>query len=142
MATLAGLGTIFRSSGIVRFVQGGVVKTFRCADSSNPVVDQLRISHEDYLDLVREIHKLPRRRETTCLDCKTSFSYLTLDTYVKCPDCGRQTKTRSFGGYNEPQDVIEAVLAWLGDGPTFDELMQRRNEFFDRELLDESLDDD
>ena len=29
LATLAGLGTIPRSSGIVRFVQGGVVKTFR-----------------------------------------------------------------------------------------------------------------
>ena len=30
MATIAGAGTISRSSGIVRFVQGGVVKTFRC----------------------------------------------------------------------------------------------------------------
>ena len=29
-ATIAGLGTIFCSTGIVRFVQGGVVKTFRC----------------------------------------------------------------------------------------------------------------
>ena len=28
-ATLAGLGTIIRNSGIVRFVYGGVVKTFR-----------------------------------------------------------------------------------------------------------------
>ncbi len=106
------------------------------------MVDQLRISHEDYLDLIRQIHKLPRRRETTCLDCKTTHSYLTLDTYVKCPECGRQTKTRSFGGYNEPQDVIEAVLAWLGEGPAFDELIRRRNEFFDHELLDESLDND
>ncbi len=26
LATIAGLGTIFRSSGIARFVQGGVVK--------------------------------------------------------------------------------------------------------------------
>ena len=32
LATLAGFGTISRSSDIVRFVQGGVVKTFRCAD--------------------------------------------------------------------------------------------------------------
>ena len=29
LATRAGLGRIFRSSGIVRFVQGSVVKTFR-----------------------------------------------------------------------------------------------------------------
>ena len=33
LATLAGLGTIFSNSGIVRFVQGGVVKTFRWASS-------------------------------------------------------------------------------------------------------------
>ena len=31
LATLARLGTIPRNSGSVRFVQGGVVKTFRCA---------------------------------------------------------------------------------------------------------------
>ena len=32
-------GTIFRSSGVARFVQGGVVKTFRCATSvkKNPM---------------------------------------------------------------------------------------------------------
>ena len=35
LATLAGFGTISRSSDIVRFVQGGVVKTFRCATQSN-----------------------------------------------------------------------------------------------------------
>ena len=29
LATLAGLGTISRNSDIARFVQGGVVKTFR-----------------------------------------------------------------------------------------------------------------
>ena len=34
LATRAGLGTIFRSSDIARFVQGGVVKTFRCADET------------------------------------------------------------------------------------------------------------
>ena len=37
LATLAGLGTMSRNSDIVRFVQGGVVKTFRCADSPTPM---------------------------------------------------------------------------------------------------------
>ena len=106
------------------------------------MVDQLRISRKDYLDLIRQIHKLPRTRETNCLDCGTTFSFLTLDTYIKCPNCSRQTKTRSFGAYNEPQEIIEAVLAWLGDGLAFDELIRRRNEFFDRELLLETEDDD
>ena len=31
LATRAGLGRITRSSGIGRFVQGGIVKIFRCA---------------------------------------------------------------------------------------------------------------
>jgi hypothetical protein len=31
LVTRAGIGTIFRSSNIARFVEGGVVKTFRCA---------------------------------------------------------------------------------------------------------------
>ena len=34
LATGHSLGTISRSSGITRFVQGGVVKTFRCATQS------------------------------------------------------------------------------------------------------------
>jgi hypothetical protein len=34
LSTRAGLGTISRSSGIVRFVQGGVVKTFRWASQA------------------------------------------------------------------------------------------------------------
>ena len=33
LANIAGIGTILRSSGIARFVQGGVVKTFRWADN-------------------------------------------------------------------------------------------------------------
>ena len=38
LATLAGLGTIFSNSGIVRFVQGGVVKTFRWTSQINRIV--------------------------------------------------------------------------------------------------------
>ena len=44
LATGHGLGTISRSSGIVRFVQGGVVKTFRCATYRNEILGH-RIFH-------------------------------------------------------------------------------------------------
>jgi hypothetical protein len=37
LATIAGLGTISGSSDIVRFVQGGVVKTFHCAPTGLPM---------------------------------------------------------------------------------------------------------
>ena len=37
LATIAGFGTISRSSGIVRFVQGGVVKTFRYPPNLPPI---------------------------------------------------------------------------------------------------------
>ena len=46
LATIAGLGTIFRSSGIARFVSGGVVKTFRCRDETNGLSAVSRIRHE------------------------------------------------------------------------------------------------
>ena len=39
MATLVGLGTIFRSSDSVRFVQGGVVKIFRWTPHTNRMAD-------------------------------------------------------------------------------------------------------
>ena len=38
LATRAGVGTIARSSCIARFVQGGVVKTFRCATQSMKII--------------------------------------------------------------------------------------------------------
>ena len=42
LVTRAGLGTISRSSDIARFVQGGVVKTFRCPDLPFTVGDVYR----------------------------------------------------------------------------------------------------
>ena len=48
LSTRAGLGTIFRSSGIVRFVQGGVVKTFRCTHE----MSQLQATIELTPDLI------------------------------------------------------------------------------------------
>ena len=105
------------------------------------MVDQLGISRDDYLEIIRQIHELPRTRDITCKKCEEPFAYLTLDIYAVCPKCSQQTKVRSFGAYMEPQDIIAAVLAWLGDGPSFDELVTRRNEFFDRDVLGESHDD-
>ena len=61
LATRAGLGTISRSSDVARFVQGGVVKTFRCATYRVTFVDPQRIQTRDELiafisDIVRD-HK-------------------------------------------------------------------------------------
>ncbi len=42
LATRAGVGTILRSSGITRFVYGGVVKTFRC--TTYPICVRLHTS--------------------------------------------------------------------------------------------------
>ncbi|SMP75742.1 hypothetical protein SAMN06265222_1201, partial [Neorhodopirellula lusitana] len=39
LATGVGFGTISGSSCIVRFVWGGVVKTYRCPDETNGVAD-------------------------------------------------------------------------------------------------------
>jgi peptide subunit release factor 1 (eRF1) len=65
LATRAGLGTISLDSGIVRFVQGGVVKTFRCAtyrDGYYPLDTRLRRCDTRFDLHVRELlHRDPSR---------------------------------------------------------------------------------
>ena len=56
----AGLGTISRSSGIARFVQGGVVKTFRCTTlgqfvADRPTTSELRSRIERHLAITDPI---------------------------------------------------------------------------------------
>ena len=57
LATRAGVGRITLSSGIVRFVQGGVVKTFRCATLVQRSLDLFRAAYQAELqqDLTRRL---------------------------------------------------------------------------------------
>ena len=52
MATIAGLGTIFRNSDIVRFVQGGVEKTFRYVPRHAAAPEKSIRSHRSVVRIV------------------------------------------------------------------------------------------
>jgi hypothetical protein len=61
LATRAGLGRISRSSGIVRFVQGGVAKTFRWADYLLPNCDFYAFGDDHRLILAHIFDTMPCR---------------------------------------------------------------------------------
>jgi hypothetical protein len=69
LATRAGFGRITRSSGIARFVQGGVVKTFRWTSQLNVV--QVTFAPDDADDLnaiarpAKEDHVVPATETST-----------------------------------------------------------------------------
>ena len=89
LATRAGLGTIFRSSDIARFVQGGVVNTFRCAATMFG-------------------------RHLTCSQCSfdllTGWNHHGPGVTVVCADCGQQIdlagdSDSTYGPSDAPCDV-------------------------------------
>lgn len=83
-------------------------------------------------DIISEIEQLPHFDCIKCTGCAAEIRVHVLQIYADCPACGRQTKCRSFGGIGtEIQDVIDAVLAWAGEGEAFDAVMKRREEILD-----------
>ncbi len=80
-------------------------------------------------DLVEEIRSLSHFRDVTCPRCGEQFRVYTLRIYAQCPKCGEERKYRSFGATGtETEDVVDAVLAWIGTGETFKEAMRRHSE--------------
>lgn len=80
-------------------------------------------------DLVEDIQSLSRYREVSCPRCGEQLRVYTLTIYASCPKCGEERKYRSFGATGtETEDVIDAVLAWIGTGETFKAAMRRHNE--------------
>ena len=104
MATGHRLGTIFRSSDIVRFVQGGVVKTFRYP----PQVDPIPSIKDTIQPLVRELSSLdPRRRVFGAKPHNYRFN--------KPLKPRRVADFESQHGFQLPADYREFVLT-VGDG--------------------------
>ena len=80
-------------------------------------------------DVISEIEALEHFRSVDCYSCKESFRVHTLQIQVSCPHCGADMKCRAFGGIGtEIQDVIDAVLAWAGDGEEFQAVLERRQQ--------------
>jgi hypothetical protein len=83
----------------------------------------------DIAPIISEIERLPHFRTFKCRDCSGAIRVHALQIYALCPQCGVQHKCRSFSAVGtELEDVIDAVLAWAGDGEAFDAVMKRRQQ--------------
>jgi ribosomal protein S27E len=73
-----------------------------------------------YTDVINEIKNLPHYRKYTCVQCGHSQQIYALLIQASCEKCGRQTKLRGYAALgSEVEDVIDAVLVWLGTGDEF-----------------------
>ena len=80
-------------------------------------------------DIISDIRHLPHFRTMKCSGCSTEIRVHALQIYADCPKCGLRHKCRGFAAPDsETQDVIDAVLAWAGQGESFDAVMKRRQE--------------
>jgi predicted RNA-binding Zn-ribbon protein involved in translation (DUF1610 family) len=83
----------------------------------------------DVSRIISEIELLQHFLTFRCKECPAEIRVHALQIYAVCPQCGLQHKCRSFGAIGtELEDVIDAVLAWSGEGETFEAVMRRRQE--------------
>lgn len=79
--------------------------------------------------VIDEIRRLECFNNTVCPSCHTSVRYHALQIYANCPKCNTQIKVRAFGGVGtEIQDVIDAVLEWIGDGENLEAVLKRHKQ--------------
>jgi hypothetical protein len=77
--------------------------------------------------IMEEIGALPRTKPFSC--CGQTREVCTLDIYALCPVCQKKSKLRGFFPIGtEIQDVIDAVLKWMGTGKEFEMILQRKRE--------------
>ena len=102
MATRAGLGRISRSSGIVRFVQGGVVKTFRCKTTQMTEPDLNLIESTLGLDLPAYYRSFMLSYPTSLAEQQPEWSDVTNWEFANCPK-----RVIAFNRYVRGCDVDE-----------------------------------
>lgn len=80
-----------------------------------------------YTEVIEDIEDLPRYREYTCRQCGHKQRVHSLVIQADCEKCGGRSKLRGHASIgSEVEDVIDAVLAWLGEGEEFELAMERK----------------
>ncbi len=78
-----------------------------------------------YSDVIADIQNLPHYREYTCKKCGHKQKVFILRIQPSCIECGNRSKLRGYAAQgSEVEDVIDAVLNWLGTGSEFEEAMK------------------
>jgi DNA-directed RNA polymerase subunit RPC12/RpoP len=82
-----------------------------------------------YTDVIREIEGLQHYRNYRCATCGYAQDAYALNIQSTCQNCGSRHKLRGHGAIGtEIEDVIDAVLEWIGKGNEFDLAMSRKKE--------------
>ncbi len=79
-----------------------------------------------YTKVVEDIENLPHYREFTCMRCGHKQKVYSLVIQSHCEKCNTPVKLRRFTAAPEIEDVIDAVLFWLGEGEEFELAMERK----------------
>jgi len=70
-----------------------------------------------YTYVIEQIEDLPRFREFTCTVCGHMQKAYALLIQTRCENCQEKLKLRGLASIgSEIEDVIDAVLVWLGEG--------------------------
>lgn len=78
-----------------------------------------------YSKIIEEIQRLPHYREFTCTKCRHKQKVYILLIHGKCEQCGTEYKFRGIEPIgSEIEDVVDAVLDWLGKGSEFEDAMK------------------
>jgi transcription elongation factor Elf1 len=78
-------------------------------------------------DVIEGIEQLPHYREFTCRQCGHKQKVYSLFIHTHCEKCGVRVKLRGYAAIgSEIEDVIDTVLAWLGEGEEFKLAMERK----------------
>lgn len=79
-----------------------------------------------YTEIIEGIENLPHYREFTCRQCGHRQRVYSLVVRSHCEKCKTSVKLRRYAASPEIEDIIDAVLAWLGEGEEFELAMKRK----------------
>lgn len=77
-----------------------------------------------YTQIIKKIEELPHYREYKCNKCGHIQKIFILAIQTECQKCGTRSKMRRYSAIgSEIEDVLDAVLVWMGTGKEFDDVM-------------------
>lgn len=79
-----------------------------------------------YAEIIEQIENLPHYREYVCSRCGYKQQVYVLTVHSHCKRCDTPVKLRCYAATPELEDVIDAVLKWLGEGVEFEQAMERK----------------
>lgn len=82
-----------------------------------------------YTNVIEEIENLPHYREFTCNHCGYKQKAYILTIQVNCENCHTRMKVRGYASIgSEIEDVVDAVLAWIGQNKEYELAMERKHQ--------------